>query len=130
MITLRIWLKHGTNIAALRWMGAYAERSRCGHMFIHVTHPQCSPLVHELPKEVVREVELHDYSVDELAIADGLRVRGDTLLYALSAEAEWLDGKMHLTQHVLARGSSIRVVMELYFIALQAKEVATYTRSP
>lgn len=130
MITLRIWLRWNTNTAALEKLGVHVEESRHGRLSVHVTHPHCSPLIHLLPKEAVEEVELHDYSIDELVIADGTRTCRDTVLCAISAEATWLDGNTHLIQHIVARGKSIRDVTELYFIALQAKEVATYTRQP
>ncbi len=111
MIALKIWLRHDADLNQLGWMRSYVQRSRCGRPFIHITHPHCSPLVHELPKELVREVELHDYSIDEQAIANGARTHKNVLLYALSAEAEWMDGRMHLIQHIVARGPNIRDVM-------------------
>lgn len=128
MITLRIWLRWNANVALLEAKGMKVNEDKHGRRVVHVTHPHCSPLIHQLPKEAVEEVELHDYAVDEPAIADGTRTYGNTLLCAVTAEAEWFDGRMHFIQHIIARGPNIRDTMELYFIALQAKEVATYTR--
>lgn len=125
MITLRIWLHWNTNIAQLETMGMNVSEDKYGRRFIHITHPHCSPLIHLLPKEAVEEVELHDYSVDELAIADGTRIARGAILCAISAEATWFDERTHLIQHIVARGKSIRDVMGLYFIALKAKDVAT-----
>lgn len=127
-MTLCIWLKHGTDIAALRWMGANVDKDARG-WFIHVTHPQHSPLPHLLSKEAVKEVELRDFVVDEMLIADGWRIKHNAFLYALTGETRWLDGNTHLIQHIVARGRNIRDVMEIYFIALQAKEVAAYNES-
>ncbi|MBI2406272.1 MAG: hypothetical protein HYV25_01675 [Candidatus Harrisonbacteria bacterium] len=102
------------------------DKNKYGRGLIHITSPHCSPLIHLLPETAVEEVELHDFAVDEPVIADGTRIHNDTMLCALSAEAKWLDGEMHLIQHIIVRGPNIRDAMEAYFIALQAKEVATY----
>ncbi|MBI3114748.1 MAG: hypothetical protein HYZ07_02200, partial [Candidatus Harrisonbacteria bacterium] len=80
------------------------DKNKYGRGLIHIISPHCSPLIHLLTEKTVEEVELHDYAVDEPAIADSTRIYNDTMLCALSAEAEWLDGEMHLIQHIVARG--------------------------